>query len=92
MPEQAKSNVARFLASTDRELVRSTSLFMYWVADGMFRAGFGQEALRVLKTRFRHMLDSGLGTLWEEWSASGEWALVFRSRPAAGHESWWMGA
>jgi hypothetical protein len=87
-PEQAKSIAAKIASLEDRELVRSTPLFMYWVAEGLFRAGYGKEALVILKTRFRHMLDAGLGTLWEEWSLtasyrSGEWQPQSRSTAQA---------
>jgi hypothetical protein len=76
--EQAKSIAAKIVSPTEKELVRSTPLFMYWVTEGLFRAGFGKQALDLLKARFRHMLDAGFGTLWEEWALdasnrSGEW-------------------
>jgi hypothetical protein len=86
-PEQAKS-IASAMMSNHPLMVRSTSLFMYWIADGLFRAGFGREALDLLERRFRHMLDAGFGTLWEEWSltassATGEWQPSARATAQA---------
>jgi hypothetical protein len=65
---QAKS-VARKIAENDKtnELVKACVL-MYWPIEGLFKAGFGDEALEMLKRRYAPMLQHPEGTIWEQWN------------------------
>ncbi|OPZ19748.1 MAG: Bacterial alpha-L-rhamnosidase [candidate division BRC1 bacterium ADurb.BinA364] len=75
--------IAQWLAGSPRgDAVAVSPLFMFYMAEGLFRAGEGAQAIRLLKRRFGPMLDSDYGTLWEDWAliarkSSGAW------RPAA---------
>jgi hypothetical protein len=65
---QAQS-IARKIADNDKtgELVKAT-LLMYWPIEGLFKAGFGDEALEMLKRRYAPMLQHSEGTIWEQWN------------------------
>ncbi len=67
-PEQARSIAQRMSSDDTPGLVRSSPLFMYFVSEGLFRAGYPAQAVDLLKRRFRNVLGAGFGTLPEGWS------------------------
>ncbi len=74
--------IANKLVGNDNgENMTQNVLFMYWMAEGLFEAGYQKEALDILKKRYKHMIEAnhaGYPTLWEQWSLfatyeGGQW-------------------
>lgn len=65
-PEQA-ARIAKRFAEPDSGMIKPTPMYVGSVAQGLFRAGFAEEAIRFL-TRLRPMLEAETPpTFWETW-------------------------
>ncbi len=65
---QAQAIATKILKNDQtREMVRPT-LMMYWVIEGLFKTGYGKEAIELIKFRYKDMLQHENGTLWESWN------------------------
>lgn len=65
---QAKSITEKILQNDKtQEMVRPV-IMMYWPIEGLFSAGYGKEAIQLLKSRYEVMMQHEEGTLWEGWS------------------------
>jgi alpha-L-rhamnosidase len=64
-----EQSIARKIADNDKtgDLVKA-NLLMYWPVEGLFKAGFGDEALEILKRRYAPILQHPEGTIWEQWN------------------------
>lgn len=65
-PEQTRAILPKVLAPAP-DLVPATSLFVYWTFYALCESGRGDDAVAMLEARFRHQLENGNGTLWEDW-------------------------
>ena len=65
--EQRQEIVKEFIENKSARLVPAV-LFMHYLTESLFMTGHGEQALTILKDRYRHMKTEGLETLWEEWS------------------------
>lgn len=65
---QSKAIVEKIMQNDKTlEMVRPT-LMMYWVVEGLFKSGYGKDAMQLLKDRYAEMLQNDNGTLWEGWN------------------------
>lgn len=81
--QQIPSIVKMLRPVASPHVVPVSPLFMYYVVEGLFKVGMGQRALEILERRFRHVLEAGHGTLWEDWcliarKSSGSWRPASR--------------
>jgi hypothetical protein len=65
--EQQREIVKEMVQNKSARMVQAV-LFMHYIAEALFVSEHGQEALVLLKDRYRHMKAAGSQTLWEEWS------------------------
>lgn len=64
--EQRKHILKELIENKSRRLVPAVT-FMHYVIESVFMSGQGQQAISMLKDRYRHMQQEGTETLWEEW-------------------------
>lgn len=67
---QQNEILKEFLENKSARMVPAV-LFMHYIAESLFMTGHGEEALSLLKDRYREMKHEGSGTLWEDWSLTG---------------------
>ncbi len=66
-PGQQQEIVKEFIENKSARMVPAV-LFMHYVTEALFMTGHGEQALSLLKDRYRHMKTEGFETLWEEWA------------------------
>lgn len=65
-PEQTQTILPKLLQPAP-DIVPVTSLFVYWTFFALCQGGRVDEAMAMLESRFAHQLQTGNGTLWEDW-------------------------
>lgn len=65
---QAKSITEKIMMNDKVQQMERPVVMMYWPVEGLFKAGYGTEAIQLLKARYDVMLKDATGTLWEGWS------------------------
>lgn len=65
---QTKSIVTKIMHDDVELVMERPVIMMYWPIEGLFKAGYGKDALDLLKSRYRVMLNHPSGTLWEGWN------------------------
>lgn len=65
-PEQAQAILPKLLQPAP-DIVPVTSLFAYWTFFALCEGGRVDAAVAMLESRFAHQLQTGNGTLWEDW-------------------------
>ncbi len=65
-PEQTRAILPKVLEPAP-DIVPATSLFVYWTFYALCESGRVDDAAAMLESRFGHQLQSGNGTLWEDW-------------------------
>jgi len=65
-PEQTQAILPKLLLPA-QDIVPVTSLFVYWTFFGLCQGGRVDDAMAMLESRFAHQLQTGNGTLWEDW-------------------------
>lgn len=64
--EQQREIVKELIENKSARMVPAV-LFMHYVTEALFMSGYGEQAIALLKDRYRHMKTEGFETLWEEW-------------------------
>lgn len=65
---QAKSIASKILHNDQTQEMERPTVMMFWPIEGLFKAGYGKEAIKTLKSRYAVMLQHPNGTLWEGWN------------------------
>lgn len=65
---QTKSIVNKIMHNDEEHFMERPVIMMYWPIEGLFKAGYGKEAINLLKSRYNVMVNHPSGTLWEGWN------------------------
>jgi alpha-L-rhamnosidase len=77
--DQQREIVKEFVENKSARMVPAV-LFMHYISEALFMSGHGNDALKLLRERYRKMYEEGSGTLWEDWGLtvtkrSGEFVI-----------------
>ncbi len=66
--EQTVSIAEKLKTNDETQIMVRPTIMMYWPVEGLFAAGYRDEALQILKSRYKVMMQHEEGTLWEGWN------------------------